>query len=240
MRMVTNMGIRSDLTFIAIAIVGLILFQKQIGSAFAGAGGSLGGAISGGLSAFAESITAGFPKFPSFETTFTQETDPADFPTEQPLPAVCECGSVISQDASGNVTQQCISCPAPPIGTTPPTNGGSFFDPIKDFFDSIINPLPTVEAEPSPTGTDFSVDIFEGGLGGTESGEPVVTIIPPNPIGGVPNDFEGGGIGFEGGFIFPTPIIDPSNPPVTSGDTFIGLTPEEIFKLLVGGDISNF
>lgn len=174
------MGIRSDLLFAGLAIGALVLFKNQIGSAFASAGTAAGSAISGGLASFAGSITSAFtPEIPPFENTFTQETNAPDFPTEQPLPPVCECGTTIVQDASGNVSQTCIAC-APPAAMPPAADPFDF----AAFFAGLFPPAaaesipsdPIITSTPSPTGTDFSVELFEGGLGGNISGDPVFSV----------------------------------------------------------------
>jgi len=87
---------------------------------------------------------------------FSQETDPEDFPTEDPLPAVCECGSTIVQDASGQVTQTCLACAPEPgdpdfIG---PVDPGPFTGP------GPFQELPPDELPPGFVGGGPS---FEGG-----------------------------------------------------------------------------
>jgi len=182
-RMVTNMGIRSDLIFTGLAIGAVILFNKQIGTALASAGTSAGGAISGGLKAFADSITSAF-NFGGPVTTNIAGVGTITGPSEAVVTGTPGGTTVVTVPGTRFV-QEII-----PSGATPTDPEIPGFDPFKtitDFIDSILNPLPTVGAEEAPSpppivtqapneqgGTDFSVELFEEGLAGNISGKPIL------------------------------------------------------------------
>jgi len=129
---------------------------------------------------------ANLPGLPGGETPPLQETDAADFPTEDPLPPVCECGSTIVQDASGQVTQTCLACNG---GDTFETPGGLDIDLDPDLGIPVegdpgfIGPIQPPSSEPLPPG--------------------VIDVPIEDPFG------LGGGPGFEGGMtIFGGGIVD--------------------------------
>jgi len=179
--MAFNMGIRSDLIFVGLAIGAVILFRNQLGSALASAGTSLGGGISGGLKAFADSITGAF-NIGGPVTTQIPGLGTITGPSEAVVTQTAQGTQVITVPGAQFV-QEVIPPGATP--TNPPIPGADgFFDPLFDFFDSLLNPLPgtagelsppIVTSQPSPTGTAFSVDIIESGLAGTSLGMPIIT-----------------------------------------------------------------
>jgi len=172
-------------------------------------------------------------------------------------------------------------------GTMPPGTGFEFPDilgGISDFFGNLFNPPTAPRPQPTPGG----VPVFGGSA---IPGQPDLDLsIPaaPSIAETIVAPFQGGGISFEGGQIFETPIENLSlsqiidmglassaseaanlqaiaqgftseeqaflNQPGTIGGDlnqifgnvgagtpqFQGLTPEQIFQQLVGGNISNF
>jgi len=158
----------------------------------------------------------------------------------------CPCGSTIIQDIQGNVNQQCIACQQAETQEI-------------DIFAPVTNGAPS--PEPSPP-IDFGVTIAPGLVGETEGflgGGPSfiggtifetpdtlssiidrlkVTASQAANILAIQEGFTPEEQSFLGQGQELSPLGDIG--PQVSDSTFQGLTPEQIFARLVGGNISNF
>jgi len=179
-----------------------------------------------------------------------------------PPDLMCECGTNISQDASGVVTTSCIPCSGG--GTpAPPFRDAEIF--AKDFPETFVPITPTTENFNVQTGLFTDEQQFFGGgpsfIGGSVSEIPIERL----GLGGIIDRLGDQGVDISasraadilaraqdnfGDFDFGTntgggggpsgfAILNPGGGE-TSNEAFSGLTPAEIALRLTGGIISNF
>ncbi len=188
-----NPGVVAVLGIAITVITSLLIFRKDIADFFGGLSVpqipeiniSLPEITFPELPSFPEITFPDFPEitFPDFPdinifgggdgddfVPFSQETNAEDFPTEEPLPATCECGSTIVQDASGNVTQTCLACEVD-TPTVPEEGDPEFIGPVQPDEPELELPPGFVGGGPSfEGGTIFDFEEpapFEIGIGTT-------------------------------------------------------------------------
>jgi len=213
-------GIFNNPGIIIIAAVGLALFifRDKISEAFASIGQgfgnvsvevggatdeAVGGAIDsasdffGNLGGFFEDFFGGITGgLGGGGAGFPPDVEDIGLMTDEER-AACECGTNIIQDIQGDVSETCIPCEGAPGSEGAEIIGGGSTEPI------------CIDVPNLLTGGTFNTCTGEEKFPEPPS-EPEEPEPPFEPPIDLPPDFEGGGVSFEGGTIFETPLCNKS------------------------------
>jgi len=183
-----------------------------------------------------------------------------------PDPSICQCGSTITQDAFGNVNQQCKPCeqqdtalPSQDPSLNVPTGTGGVFGGLLDFLGLTPAQAFALEKQGGIQITpqdNFGIGGGPSFIGGTTTfGSNIVDTLTevlnifPNLTASQAADALAQNVGLtanEFALVDPDIInissagVDPNQILLNASGGFSGLTPQQIAFILTGGNIQNF